>query len=293
MNNKLPENPLISVIIPCYNHGRYLQEAFESIYSQGYPNIEIIVVDDGSTDNTREVTEKNVGVKYIYQENKGLSAARNTGIKNSKGDLLIFLDADDWLLPNAISTNFNFLKDNVQSAFVSGGYRLVFENSGKITDTTYEVHSDHYIHFLESNYIGMHAAVMYQRWIFDEFSFEETLSSCEDYDLYLRISHTYHVFHHGEIIAAYRMHDFNMSSNIPAMLKGVLKVLKRQKENLKTTAQKKAYKTGRFNWKKYYCEELYEKLNESKIKASQAELLILVKYYPFLATKYLLKKIMR
>ena len=293
MNKQLPENPLISVIVPCYNHAHYLQDALESIYSQGYSNIEIIVVDDGSTDGTKEVTQKNAGVKYIYQNNKGLSAARNTGIKSSEGSLLIFLDADDWLLPDAINTNLGFLREHLECAFVSGGYRLVFTDSGKTTDTVYEVHEDHYIHFLESNYIGMHAAVMYQRWVFNEFTFEETLRSCEDYDLYLRISKKYPVFHHSKIIAAYRMHDSNMSSNIPMMLKGVLNVLKKQQVNLKTTSEKKAYTRGRFNWKEYYCTELYEKLNETKTKASRDELLILVKYYPFLATKYLLKKIMR
>ncbi len=293
MNNHLPENPLISVIIPCYNHGHYLQDAFDSIYSQNYTYIEIIVVDDGSTDNTKEATEKNKDVIYIYQTNKGLSAARNTGIKNSKGELLIFLDADDWLLPNAIITNLNFLKAHPESAFVSGGYKLVFADAKKNTETTYEVYADHYIHFLESNYIGMHAAVMYQRWVFAEFNFAEALKSCEDYDLYLRIAKKYPVFHHTKIIAAYRMHDSNMSSNIPMMLRGVLKVLKIQKVYLTTPREKKAFETGIYNWKKYYCEELYEKLNETKAKASPAELLILVKYYPFLAMKHLLKKIIQ
>ncbi len=290
MNMEIPGSPLISVIIPCYNHGHFLQKAFDSIYSQHYSNVEIIVVDDGSTDNTKEATEKNPGVKYIYQNNQGLSAARNTGIKNSKGSLLIFLDADDWLLPQAINTNLGFLKEYPVSAFVSGGYKLVFTDSGKTTDTVYEVSTDHYLHFLESNYIGMHAAVMYQRWIFDEFDFDETLRSCEDYDLYLRISKKYPVFHHTKIIAAYRMHGANMSSNIPMMLEGVLKVLKNQGSTLTNAAEKKAYVKGRFNWKEYYCEELYEKLHETKIKASPDELLILVKYHPFLAAKYLLKK---
>ncbi|MEP6583932.1 MAG: glycosyltransferase [Ginsengibacter sp.] len=290
MSKHLPEIPLISVIIPCYNHGHYLQDAFDSLYSQDYPSLEIVVVDDGSTDNTKAATEKNKSVKYIYQTNKGLSAARNTGIKNSQGDLLIFLDADDWLLPNAIDTNLKFLKDHPESSFVSGGYRLVFADAKTNTDTAYKVDTDHYLHFLESNYIGMHAAVIYQRWVFDEFKFDENLRSCEDYDLYLKISRKYPVFHHTQIIAAYRMHDSNMSSNIPMMLKGVLKVLGNQQINLTTPQQKVSYKIGVYNWKKYYCEELYEKLHETKRSASTAELLILTQYYPFLATKYLIKR---
>lgn len=293
MDKQLPLDPLISVIIPCYNHARYLQDAFDSVYSQNYPFVEIIVVDDGSTDKTKEATEKNKDIKYVYQTNKGLSAARNTGIKNSKGDLLIFLDADDWLLPGAIATNLFFMKAHPESAFVSGGYRLVYEDVRKNKETTYEVNANHYLHFLESNYIGMHAAVMYQRWVFNEFYFEEALRSCEDYDLYLRISKKYPVFHHTKIIAAYRMHESNMSSNIPMMLKGVLHVLKKQKQNFESAAEKKAYTKGKVIWKKYYCDELYEKLNKTRIKASPSELLILAKYFPFLAIKYLIKKMLR
>ncbi|MEP7252136.1 MAG: glycosyltransferase [Ginsengibacter sp.] len=290
MNKHLPETPLISLIIPCYNHARYLQDAFNSVYSQNYVPFEIVLVDDGSTDNTKEVAEKNSQVKYVYQKNKGLSAARNTGIKNSKGELLIFLDADDWLLPNAIHTNLNFLRANPKSAFVSGGYRLVFEDEKKNKETTYKVDEEHYLHFLESNYIGMHAAVLYQRWVFDEFEFDESLGSCEDYDLYLKISNKHPVFHHTYVIAAYRMHGSNMSSNIPMMLKGVLHVLKNQEPNVITAQQKQSYLKGRLIWKRYYCDELYRDLHEKRRKASTDELLLLTRYYPFLASKYLLKR---
>src|SRR5690349_1726872 len=95
--------PLISVIIPCYNHGRYLIESVESILNQTYKNFEIIIVDDGSTDDTGFIARSMEGVQYVYQKNGGLPAARNTGIKISKGEYLVFLDADDWLLPVALS----------------------------------------------------------------------------------------------------------------------------------------------------------------------------------------------
>src|SRR5688500_18999403 len=97
--------PLVSVIITCYNHAHYLPVAIDSVMMQGYPNREIIVVDDGSSDNTRQVAANYPDVKYIFQNNSGLSAARNTGIKNSCGELLLFLDADDWLYDDALKTN--------------------------------------------------------------------------------------------------------------------------------------------------------------------------------------------
>jgi glycosyltransferase involved in cell wall biosynthesis len=91
--------PLISIVITCYNHAHFLPEAIESALAQQYGNFEIIVVDDGSTDNTRETAAKYAPVRYVYQPNGGLSSARNTGIMESKGSLLVFLDADDWLMP--------------------------------------------------------------------------------------------------------------------------------------------------------------------------------------------------
>lgn len=83
-------SPLVSIIIPCYNHGKYLANAIQSIYSQTYQYFEIIVVDDGSIDNTKSVCEEHPNVEYIYQKNSGLSSARNTGIKYAKGNFLVF-----------------------------------------------------------------------------------------------------------------------------------------------------------------------------------------------------------
>ena len=94
-------NPLVSVVIPAYNYARYLGDAIESALMQTYDNVEIIVVDDGSTDNTRDVAVK-YPVTYIYQANQGSSAARNTGIDRAKGEWIVCLDADDKLKPTYI-----------------------------------------------------------------------------------------------------------------------------------------------------------------------------------------------
>jgi len=97
--------PLVSVIIPTYNRAEYVCDAIESVLNQTYKNIEIIVVDDGSTDDTKEWIKKYLSsskLKYIYQENRGVSSARNTGIKIAKGEYLAFLDSDDLFLPKKI-----------------------------------------------------------------------------------------------------------------------------------------------------------------------------------------------
>ncbi len=104
---------LVSVVIPCYNSARWIAEAIDSIFSQTYPNIEIIVVDDGSTDFSLEII-KGYGnrIKYIRQENQGGNVARNRGFQISKGKYIQWLDADDYLLPEKIARQVEFLEQN-------------------------------------------------------------------------------------------------------------------------------------------------------------------------------------
>lgn len=283
-----PIAPLVSVIIPCYNHGQYLPESIGSVLAQDYPAIEIVVVDDGSTDNTRQEAEKFPDVKYVYQPNQGLSAARNTGIQHSKGDMLIFLDADDWLLPGAIRTNLRHLQANPDAAFVSGAHQKIFVDTQQLKEESYEITQNHYTQLLQGNYIGMHATVMYRRRVFSEFTFDTSLRSCEDYDLYLNIARKHPVVHHTENIAAYRLHSTNMSGNIPMMLKSVLAVLDRQQHSLTTAEEKQAFWHGHAVWKDYYGKELYQKMRSDTVPASKEALILLLKYKPYLFLKYLL-----
>src|SRR5688572_18556089 len=106
---ELNAQSIVSVIITCYNHGRFLADAIRSVLKQAYRNLEILVVDDGSTDNTPEVVLSFPDVNYVYQANAGLSAARNKGIDKSRGSFLFFLDADDWLYPDAVRANLQYL----------------------------------------------------------------------------------------------------------------------------------------------------------------------------------------
>lgn len=120
---------LVSVIIPTYNRARYLQEAIQSVICQTYRPIECIVVDDGSTDNTKEVVEKFIAenhkdfvVNYIFQENLGSQVARNTGTKASTGQFIQYLDSDDLLYPDKVKTQVQFLNDNKDCDGVWGGW---------------------------------------------------------------------------------------------------------------------------------------------------------------------------
>src|SRR5215469_4431153 len=118
-------SPLVSIIVPCFNQARYLADAVRSILRQTYSQYETLVIDDGSTDETRKVASNFEKVKYYYQPNRGLASARNTGIRECRGDFLVFLDADDLLLPTALQIGIDELLSRPECAFASGDHRRV------------------------------------------------------------------------------------------------------------------------------------------------------------------------
>lgn len=282
--------PLVSVIIPSYNHVQFLADAIESIQKQTYTHTEIIVVDDGSTDDTSSLVKKYPGVTYLYQENQGLSAARNTGIAASRGDFLLFLDADDILYPDALAHNLSILQQHPQVAFVSGAYDVVSSEGNFLKEVVWDIREDHYLFLLERNYIAMHATVMYRRWVFSTFQYDTSLRSCEDYDLYLKIARDHPVLHTTRKLAAYRMHATNMSANYEVMLDHSLLVLNRQWPLLRSQTEKDAYKRGIRFWKGYYCSLLYVHLRTGEIRPSRAHLRLLQKHKPAYYFRYQLMR---
>src|SRR5438477_4156439 len=114
--------PVVSIIIPCYNQAHFLRNAIESARHQSYPHIEVVVVDDGSTDNTERIAREYSGVLCVRQKNTGLAGARNTGIRSSIGEFMVFLDADDMLLPNAVADGLNALQGCPEAAYTFGRY---------------------------------------------------------------------------------------------------------------------------------------------------------------------------
>jgi len=287
--------PVVSVIITCFNQGRYLHESISSAINQTYRNIETVVVDDGSWDNTRDVAAKFGGIQYIHQPNSGLAAARNRGVKESRGSFLVFLDADDWLYPAAIETNLSYMQSSLDYAFVSGWHEKVDEwNYPLEKETTNEIGADHYLHLLKGNYIGMHAAVMYRRWVFEKYKFDTTLDACEDYALYFRITRDHPVYHHAQVLAAYRIHGYNMSARIPFMLNNVIKVLKMQRPLLRSEQERRAFAEGLRSWREYYSEKLYRLLINNLQKGGESpafrELLCLFMLKPYRFFRFFLKR---
>ncbi len=251
--------PAVSVVIPCYNHARFLGEAIESVLDQTRRDVEVVVVDDGSTDDTAAVAASHPGVVYVRQQNRGLAAARNTGIRASRGEHLVFLDADDRLLPNAIEAGLDCFARHPDAAFVSGDHRRVALDGTPIeTPEVPRVQGDHYLALLQGNYIGMHATVMYRRDALARAGgFDSRLPACEDYDLYLRIARDLPVHQHEALVAEYRRHDGNMSCDLRLMLGTVLRVLRAQEPHVRTDPRRReARQAGLAIWKAYYGDEL-------------------------------------
>ena len=161
-------NPLVSVIVPCYNGAAFLEEALRSALGQSYPEVEVVVVDDGSTDSSAEIARR-FPVRYIRQENRGLSEARNAGIRESKGSYLVFLDADDRLKRRAIETGLEALALRPDCALTVGDHVFIAADSSYLADSTKEHHLHcHYEALLKSNFIEMISSVLFRRSIFDE-----------------------------------------------------------------------------------------------------------------------------
>jgi glycosyltransferase involved in cell wall biosynthesis len=157
--------PIISVIIPCYNSARFLGETIESVLAQGYPNLEIIAVDDGSTDGSAEIAAQFPSVSCIRQCNAGVAAARNNGFLHSTGEYVVFLDHDDRLMPGALKSNLQCLLDEPDFAFSFGELQTINAAGAALTETecsTSRVASrstcpydgkEHYLPLLRSCYI--------------------------------------------------------------------------------------------------------------------------------------------
>src|SRR5262249_26415813 len=154
----------VAIVIVCYNQARYLREAIQSALAQTLADVEVLVIDDGSTDNTREVVVSFPAVAYVWQENQGLAAARHTGIRQTTAPYILFLDADDRLLPEAAQSSLDCFHERPESGFVFGAWRKLYENGSTApSDAGPAVDRDHYWHLLQGNIIGMHGAVLYSR----------------------------------------------------------------------------------------------------------------------------------
>ena len=194
---------LVSIVIPCFNYGRFLAEAIESALDQTHDPIEVIVVDDGSTDDSAAIAAK-FGSKlhYIYQENAGLCAARNTGVKTVRGKFITFLDADDIMDKRFVELTVKELIEHPDASFVYTQMRLFGREQSITQYPAYELKTLKF-----GNYVN--ASAMLRAEVFQEVQYDESFKSgWEDFDFYLSLGER---GHYGRLLDRpllnYRKHE--------------------------------------------------------------------------------------
>lgn len=222
--------PIISVIIAAYNAAQYLTEAIQSVLDQTYQDFEVIVVDDGSIDNTREIVHQfnDSRLKYIYQENKGMANARNNGIKVSRGEYITFLDADDIFLPDKFSSQVMFLKQHPNIGLVVGGWIYIDKNGQHLGK--YEPWNNfpqlNTSTLLYSCPLIPAAVLIASEWLKRIGLFDENLKGVADWDLWLRLVVAgCRIEWNNQLVCMYRLHEGNTSSQAKLMGTEELQVL--------------------------------------------------------------------
>jgi glycosyltransferase involved in cell wall biosynthesis len=241
---------LVSVIIPNYNHADYLPNAIDSVLQQVYEPVEVIVVDDGSTDHSGQVAARyGSHIHYIWQENRGLSAARNTGLRAAKGEYIALLDADDMLEPDFMAILVGLLADNPAVDGVICGYRFVDDEMNPLPQAEARDLPAHtlYATLLDGNFLVPESILLRRHCYIVAGPFDEKLRACEDWDMWLRISRQFTIISTPRLLTRHRILPGSMSSNPERMLTNRLIVLNRhfgaEPKNAKDgePAQRRAY----------------------------------------------------
>ena len=258
---------LVSVVVPCYNQAHYLAEAIESVLAQTYRPLEVLVVDDGATDSTFEVATAYAEVRCVRQMNQGLSSARNAGLRASRGDYIVFLDADDRLLPGALQAGTAVLDANPDVGFTVGRHRRIAADGAPLSVLHRpRVEHDHYVSLVRRCWIAMPATVMYRRTVLDVAgAFDTRLSCAEDYEIYLRLARQFPVVDHYTEVAEYRQHPGTISRNAERMLAATLAVLEPHRPDASASAAHQQAWRERDNVVWYY-ERLLETARDDLVR---------------------------
>ncbi len=204
-------DPLVSVIIPAYNKAQLTVKTVESVLAQTYKNLEILVADDGSADDTRLQLERfGDKIRYLYKENGGACSARNFGLKHSRGEYVAFLDCDDLYLPKKIEASVKYLQSNPQVGFVHTAAYFVDGNDQVLTQYSHpKSRKTGWIsrELCLRNYICNSTVLMRKECFNKAGDFDETIFPPADWDLWLRLSEHYEAGYIDEPLTKYRVTD--------------------------------------------------------------------------------------
>lgn len=229
------ENILISIIIPVYNGEKYLSETIKTVIDQTYKNWELIIVDDGSTDNTADIVKQfnDSRISYIKKNNTGVSDTRNVGANLAKGEILCFLDADDVWLPQNLEKKLSKLTKEQDSILVTSPMylwdeRTDYQNCKIIGKPTF----DEWKEFRELRNTSIPSSVlMYKNYFLEAGMFDTKISTSADFDLVIRLRELGKFTYVNEPLLLYRCHPSQMHNNIALYKHDMIYILKKYKSN--------------------------------------------------------------
>ncbi len=238
----------ITAVIPSYNNADFIADAINSILRQTQPVDEIIVIDDGSTDNTEQIVQAlSADIIYFKQENRGPSAARNQGIKLAKGDWIAFLDADDQWVQNKIETQLGNLERYPELRLLTADMTEIDKHGQVLTKSALAKHNlfdgfqrlnggpipNALTALLEKNFIPPSTVLVFREILFETGLFNENIRFGEDLELWAKIAAKYPINCLPESLALRRLHGNNATQNILRMLEDLVKVLRSLKSNVR------------------------------------------------------------
>ena len=290
----------VSIVIPCYNQAPFVGEAIESALGQVGADVDVIVVNDGSTDGSPAIIDAfaavDARIRVLSQPNMGLSAARNAGLDAARGTVVIFLDADDRLRPDAASAAVESFSRHPDAMMTFGRCTLIDEQGQPMLTDLPVVERDFYAELLRRNYIWTPAMAAFRHHLFATVGqFDTAVNASADYDLYLRIARALPIVMHHRVVAEYRQHGSNMSRNPVAMLDATLAVLASQRSFIDAHPQfAKTYREGRRAWRAFYGEQLVEQfrsaLHGGRYRRAWRDAGHLLRLYPRGVCYHLVKK---
>ena len=232
------KTPLISVYITSYNYENYLQESIDSVKNQTLKNFELLIIDDGSTDNSRQIIKKNLSpkIKCIFQKRKGLNVTNNIAIKNTSGKYVVRLDADDCLCPDALKKMSAALEKDKKAAMVFPDYY----ETDKDLNVYRKIHRHNFEEVTLYDLPAHGACTMIRREVLEEVGgYDEDFDRQDGYDIWLKIVFKHKILNLNEPLFYYRQHNINLTSNFKKLLKvrsEIKNKFTKKKESKKTLA---------------------------------------------------------
>jgi glycosyltransferase involved in cell wall biosynthesis len=216
---------IVSVVVPAFNAALYLKQTLESIIAQSDRHYEIIVVDDGSTDETPLIAQQfGDAIRYIHQPNLGLSAARNTAIKNARAEVIALLDADDLWEPQFLERMIPFLNLHPEAAGVYCGFQYINSRGDVVGTPSLKVVPPELFHSKmvdDGNWLAPCGVIFRKRLAEQAGLFDESLHAVEDWDLWIRLSENRPFIGLPEALVKYRRHENNMTKDPERMINAI------------------------------------------------------------------------